>query len=296
MKKTTLFLVTGILVVLNTQIVTGQGAADEKFLREKTEKPGAEFLIKKETVERKDSQVDVRCIPVERSEEEAKRIEALKEAKQKGDEDAARSICLQLGWAENQSSRDINESPSSRQVIREDLSDPDRAWQGDVPVTNPAWSSAKPAMAAASDGTLYVVADDLNGNYLDIYRSTDDGQTWLYWFSLAGVQNLVNPSITIGEGNCNRLLIAYIEGAGDLRVYWRDLNTGDNNNVLVHSNACGLSAPRICVDSPEYHYWYPYIVYASGGIDISWSILFRRSTNYGSNWSSATTLTDESVS
>jgi len=223
-------------------------------------------------------------------------IEALKSAKARGDESAAKAIHEDLGWVAPAPAGGVVPSslslPTPRRVVRAERSGGNAKWGGDILVTLPSWSSGYASMAVRSDGTLYLVAEDLNQNYLDVYDSHDGGVTWNYIFSLYGAENPTKPSIAVGEGYVNRLLIAYELGkattSSSIVVFWQDLDGGGNGSVVVDTSPLGgLAHPRICVDSPEYSFWYPYLTYVQPTItkrQDSSNLIFCRSVDQGDSW------------
>ncbi|NIT58165.1 MAG: hypothetical protein GWN00_18630, partial [Aliifodinibius sp.] len=69
--------------------------------------------------------------------------------------------------------------------------------------------------ATASDGTIYICWENVGqsgtNDYVQVYYSTDDGETWnAYGYIENSSYNLREPSLAIGEGGDDVLLIAYI--------------------------------------------------------------------------------------
>ncbi|MBU1676554.1 hypothetical protein KKA85_12340, partial [bacterium] len=121
--------------------------------------------------------------------------------------------------------------------------------------------------------------------------SDDGGANWIYEYSLhepAGVKYF--PSIAIGEGVNDRLLIAYetARNTADARVvvFWRDLDTGGTGTVTVDTYPGNIvGRPKICVDSPEYSVWYAYLTYVRGLAGVGdYQLWFSRSLAYGETW------------
>ena len=221
----------------------------------------------------------------------------LRDAKQRGDIDTARELSQVLGWPATNSPPPRVDS-EAKVVARSELINADKIWQTDILVSNPAWQSGFPAMAARFDGTLYLVCEDLDSIYLDVYYSIDRGQTWTYWLSISDPGDPKFPSIAIGEGGTNRIMIAYetdSNGPGSaIKVWIRDLDTAQGNIVTIENNPYfALKYPQVCVDYPEYTAWYPYLTYSKGILgkrnDI-FEIRFSRSLDYAVNWAPPTTL------
>ncbi|MBU1073425.1 glycoside hydrolase, partial [bacterium] len=215
----------------------------------------------------------------------------LRRAKCEGDAAAAARLHDRLGWTDA-SAPAIPSHIAPEVVIRDDRPRDPLKWGGDVLVSQPDWSSGYQAMACRSDGTFYVVDVDLiNNDYLDLYTSDDGGANWIYEYSLhepAGVKYF--PSIAIGEGVNDRLLIAYetARNTADARVvvFWRDLDTGGTGTVTVDTYPGNIvGRPKICVDSPEYSVWYAYLTYVRGLAGVGdYQLWFSRSLAYGETW------------
>ncbi|RKY87788.1 hypothetical protein DRQ11_05320 [candidate division KSB1 bacterium] len=293
MRKIVLFVVIIGVIVGGFQITKGQTVTEEKLKEEKAVTSGQESLQPRGELKRKDLKTIITCKSTKLNQREAKLIHDLKAAKEAGDERAVKIIEKKLGWTKSLSSKFKNTSLPPQRVIRENLTNGGEKWGEDILVSVPTWSSIKPAIASTSDGILFVVDEDADANYLDIYMSTDNGNTWNYYFSIYGGDNdPVNPSIVVGEGSEDWLFIAY-ELGNDLYVYRENLDTGDYDFILVVSNPVGVKHPQICVDSPEFSYWYVYITYAFGIIGAKqdyWEVRFQRSTDFGATWSSPITI------
>jgi len=212
-----------------------------------------------------------------------------------GDDDQVRSLCAELDRMRpleriTQEPRDLDATHIVRRAELAGRGDP---LGDDVLVNLPEWSTKCPAMAGTEDGVLYLVADDVSpgAHYLDIYSSTNDGYTWTYWYSIPGTSSdLTNPSIAIGEGNYNRLLIAYemARGTADaaIMLHWHDLDAPASGTVVVESYPYWVGDPQICVDSSAYSNWWPYLTYTKGILTkrSRYDLLFSRSFDYGESW------------
>jgi hypothetical protein len=227
--------------------------------------------------------------------EQKARIDALRRAKRSGDAGAVQSLHEQLGWTSMSRAQDA--SHLCKALVRTDLQERSvRQWQDDVLVTNPTWSSGNPAMYAEQNGRIWVVVEDLNDTYLDVYFSDTDGATWTYFFSIHSVETPTRPSLVIGQGTQKRLLIAFEYAAGTgaaaIHVYWRNLVTQEDGVSVVEA-AYLVGHPQICADCPEELAWYPYITYVKGTIDLRFDysdIRYARSGDYGASWSTPITL------
>ncbi|MFH1845614.1 MAG: C25 family cysteine peptidase, partial [bacterium] len=230
----------------------------------------------------------------------AAKVEALRAAKQAGDQDRVQSLCEELGWgaAEDRSHAASAAADAPHVVIRPELAGRNDTPGTDVLVNDPEWQSSNPAMASTADGVLYAVLEDVTSGhyYLDLYSSENDGYVWTYQHSIAGTVELSNPSLAIGEGGVNRLLIAYEYGTGTasaaIRVYWEDLDTGITDQVVVENYPLWIYNPQICVDSPEFSGWWPYLTYTKGVLakQDRYDLVFTRSYDYGDTWQTPTVL------
>ncbi|MBE0571463.1 MAG: hypothetical protein IH618_07955, partial [Ignavibacteriaceae bacterium] len=95
-------------------------------------------------------------------------------------------------------------------------------WGNDIHVRsagNSTFQESHPSMATASDGTIYIVWENVGqsgyNDYLMVYYSLNGGFSWApYGFFENPSYNLREPSLAIGEGNQSLLLIAYIVDDG----------------------------------------------------------------------------------
>lgn len=268
MKRGSLIVVSILAVVLT--VVVGSAPANSSH---------------KETL--KKPRLPIEGMTQETSQELAGPLAVLRRAKSEGDASAVARLHEQLGWV------GAPAAPGTAEVVvRPDRVANQLKWGGDILITDPDWSSAYQAMTCSGDGTFYVVAVDWsNEGYLDLYSSGDGGASWFYEYSLYDSSGSVNyPSIAIGEGTYNRLLVAYEVGrnmtSAKVVVHWRDLDTFENGTVTVDSFPGNiLGHPKICVDSPEYNVWYAYITFVRGLTGIgNFSLMFSRTLDYGVSW------------
>ncbi len=148
----------------------------------------------------------------------------------------------------------------------------------------------RPRMAAQADGTLWVVAEDAEGPGLDLFRSADHGRTWALALSIEDTRELSRPVLAVGEGAADRLLVACERDAGGdrsaIRLLWFDLDGTEAGEALIVPPVPGptVGRPGLCVDSPEYDHWYPYLVFAAGQADGGTRIVLSRSLDQGRTW------------
>jgi len=227
--------------------------------------------------------------------ERAAALDELRRAKRESDTATVARLHDRLGWADMPTlASSMQDGPEI--VIRTDRHRDPLKWGGDTLVSLPQWSSGFHAMTCRSDGTFYVIAVDMvNSTYLDLYTSADGGATWNYEYSLSDANNaMYMPSIAIGEGVSNRLLIAYESdrNTADAKVvvYWSDLDTDDSGSVTLDTFANNVVGhPKICVDSPEYSVWYAYLTYvrAPSGV-FDHDLMYSRTLDYGVSWTTPT--------
>jgi hypothetical protein len=208
-------------------------------------------------------------------------IKMLHEAKLAGDLDAMRSLEAQMprpktavggeaGGTAVRSSGAIGYPGDPYNNTPAPLKDVE--WWSDVLVTtfNPNGLKRNPDIATASDGSLFLVYQDLLGGdeYVQTYKSTDGGATWAAWgFVLAAGVDLREPTIAIGEGVTGDLvLIAYIVDDGVVNPYVEvasaDLATlGFTTHAVTGPSAStwAFYRPVIYTDSHSYSGWYAYM-------------------------------------
>lgn len=232
-----------------------------------------------------------------------RKLTALAAAKRTGSAARVRSLHAELGWgvpATRAFSGNSAIPPGWQRVVRPLLRDRPPRWQYDVLVTGPASPSGRPAMCCQYQGLMYVAVEDLDRNYIDLYLSDNDGATWHYTYSITGGEDdVTNPTLAFGEGEANRMLIAYEYARGTpsaaIHVYWEDADTGDYGLWVVASGLL-VSRPRICVDSPDVFNWYPYLTFVRGTITDGferperYDVRFSRSLDLGGSWENPTTL------
>ena len=172
---------------------------------------------------------------------------------------------------------------------------PDK-WQGnDVLVAGTEWDDAYPSLAADRSGNLFC-AVEIFGDWepetrrIYLYRSQDGGESWSTVLWLTSTYDLSSPSLTVGLGNSNQLLLAYQRGQTEIIVFRMNLDDLDlYDSTVVHTNVLGAANPCIVTDSDEYGGWYGYLVFNSKGID-NWTLQSARTLNQGGAWSASTTI------
>jgi hypothetical protein len=227
----------------------------------------------------------------------ARLVDAMLAAKRKGDEAALESVAAELDQLAGRTRVPQSSPVETRLVVRPELSSRGLRFGDDMLVSDPRWNSGHPAMASTADGQLYVICEDFNNPYVDLYSSDTGGVTWTYVWSLWQGERPENPSIAIGEGtNGTRVLITW-EGHDDangyIYLYWHDLAEPFAwGEVTIASSPLSLAIgnPQICVDCPQYHTWWAYVTYTQEVVTkdrlTSQWVMFSRSTDGGEMWSS----------
>ncbi|MBN2561173.1 MAG: T9SS type A sorting domain-containing protein [Phycisphaerae bacterium] len=219
-------------------------------------------------------------------------LKSLDRARRAGDRPGMDRLHRELGWTGDGCVGTPVPATDARRVVRTDRLNRSTRWQDDVLVSLVQTDTGRPSLTCGYHLPCYVVAEDLQSNYLDVYRSDDGGNYWYYDFSLHTTFDPTNASAVLGfGGQGNRLLIAYEYGcdtaSAAIHVYWLDMDTGEDGLVMVDSGM-GVRNPRLCVDADETPYWYAYLTWSSSGIRADrdyGEIMFSRSVSFGTDWS-----------
>jgi Peptidase family C25/FlgD Ig-like domain len=252
------------------------------------------------SADRKDGITEVFTTPATTDPALQSTLAALADAKRTGSARRVRSLQAELGMNSRGSAAAATQSgpPADwERIVRPGHREPSPRWQNDELVTWPAAPSGKPAMTCQYGGLMYIVVEDLDADYLDIFLSDDGGASWHYTYSISPGGNPSNPSIAFGEGyESNRLLIAYEYERGTpsaaIHLFWEDAETRDYGLYVVASGSL-VSRPRLCVDSPDFYHWSPYLTFIRGTItDRSerYDVRFSRSFTMGSSWENPVTV------
>ena len=159
-----------------------------------------------------------------------------------------------------------------------------------------------PNLQAKADGTLFVAVEgtsDTSPNYfLDIFRSTDGGETWTLWSTFVPSDFVRFGDFLVVEGDFDRAFIAYqsnITFDNPVRIAYTDVNSG-SPTWTVYSALTVPSADarkQISLDSdafqfPDYFVYMIARIEEAGGEDV-W---FARSTNQGTSFGSGFKVAD----
>lgn len=160
-------------------------------------------------------------------------------------------------------------------------------------------------MACDESGNFYVAWEDdyLGLEYIQIYWSQDDGLTWKpYWALVDSNAALTEPSLTVAEGNPNRIMVVYIKTEGVKaprpEIAVKDLASGGftSYGIPIWTTWEAYRKPVIWTDSTQYHGWYTYIT-CEGVFDSvtkNVNIVVYRSTDGGETFDKNITVFGES--
>jgi uncharacterized repeat protein (TIGR01451 family) len=181
---------------------------------------------------------------------------------------------------------DINESDHEE--------DKDGSKSTDTIVAGTDIGEINPSIACDSQGYYYVAVEHQGSSdpAIDIYRSTDHGQTWNVWKVVGVGSDRTDPCLAVGDGVEDWLFMAYVRGGNTLYVARIDLSNPSNiDYTSIESGVVSISNPKIVTDCDEYNKWYAYLIFNSEPISKGlWSLRYCRSTDYGETWSSPSTI------
>lgn len=180
-------------------------------------------------------------------------------------------------------------------------------WGVDALITGPSnQSQINPSMTSSPNGDLYVASESIPGvPFITITRSTDEGASWGYLaeFTIPGVVNLCNPSITYAErSGRSRLYVAYEANYPDGSKSVQVLCLDPDNPSIRHINTIASHIhmgtpsehihPHICTDNLLFSHYYIYVTYTEYAVDY-YPAMFSRSMDFGVTWSTPQDLTGE---
>jgi hypothetical protein len=150
-------------------------------------------------------------------------------------------------------------------------------------------------MCVDSNGYLYVAWENasLTGSNhgIAIYRSLNGGLDWgQIGFLYNADADLRQPSIAVGEGLMNRLIVAYLVDEGTGRPYPEAAYSPLGSTTFVTtplptSELCIYSAPEVWTDASQMNLWRAYIVCSEINVlGKENSLMGWRSELYGTAW------------
>ncbi|MFH1277788.1 MAG: T9SS type A sorting domain-containing protein [Candidatus Eisenbacteria bacterium] len=248
-------------------------------------------------------EVIVGSVPV-LTDEEAALVSELGDARRRGDEAVVRRLEGELaalrGLAPEFIAGQAEDISGTVVLLGGEESGLTERWTDDVVVLgDTSYDEGNPSMATDDAGNRYAAIEVLGDTwtYIWIRRSTDNGQTWYLWVGLwspGHVNDFTNPSIAIGEGNEDWLLLTYVEGGTRIKVWRFSLSDPSVSNLMtVEDDVLGVSHPRIVTDTNEYSVWYGYLVWNAGWLGLRqdmWMLRFSRTLNYGASWTAPTSI------
>ncbi|MFZ0391712.1 MAG: T9SS type A sorting domain-containing protein [Calditrichia bacterium] len=236
--------------------------------------------------------------------------QAIKEARQRGDEAAIRELEKQIVKPDLQQGdaagplthRKSNTKGFPGEPFGQMEAEPGAPagvtdWGTDIHVrgVNTNFQESYPALATASNGDIYCAWENVNStsahDYIQIYRSTDDGQNWTaYGFINNSSFDLSQPSLAIGEGGQDLLVVAYVvnDAVPYIEVATSPLGSSASFTSITppyYNFWTGYSKPNVWTDSYDYSGWYIYLTAeAHVGGTTNYNIVFWRSTDFGSSY------------
>jgi Peptidase family C25/Propeptide_C25 len=174
----------------------------------------------------------------------------------------------------------------------------DAMFGTDIIVRNYDTMERNQSMASDSSGNLYVAFEtDLSATgyyYIQIYWSSDGGDTWTaYGYVSSSNTHLTQPSIAIGQGTTDRLMVAYIVDDGTNiphpEVAFSPLGVNSWTIVPISyvSGWHSYNSPVLWTDSYDWSGWFPYLTCeASFDGSANTNVSFWRSTDQGATFSS----------
>jgi hypothetical protein len=172
----------------------------------------------------------------------------------------------------------------------------------DALVTNPTVDEAKPSVAFAPDGHLFVAADELDTGRVLIYHSTDGGENWSWLASWVHGTHSRNPALTYLENSGQKwLVLVYELVISDASRSLVSIRVDPDNTSNWLSETIDGSIPwtmpstelhpQVTSDFPDFTGGvYVYVTYAIPSIDY-YPVFFARSTDQAETWSTPENIT-----
>lgn len=148
----------------------------------------------------------------------------------------------------------------------------------DLVIANSNYNEAAVSIDIASNGDIYAAYEvydpDIGNKKIQIRKSVDNGQSWTDWFYWYNSdEDCLFPTVCIGEGNVNRLMISYYSGSSQvLRLKSHDLSNASSYSSWYSFPTPGeIGAdenvrPRIAIDTDNT--WWVYIAWVEEDLAI----------------------------
>ncbi|GAK57783.1 hypothetical protein U27_04750 [Candidatus Vecturithrix granuli] len=259
--------------------------------------PGAGQKVEKPSI--------VQVPPIALRSEEKTLLNDLRTARKAGDSETARELQVTLDALHGMTSRislpEEDEHQQQAGLVTDRVESKDlRKWAtGDVRINSSSIDVREPSMVSTPAGVLYVAVQNNTNGQVYIYRSTDGGQSWTYWFWLTtGGTTSRHPSIAYAEkSSTEKFVYVAMEGTTSSSK-WVDvfrINTVGEawiaETVATTSITTNDIYPEICTDYPDFTILhYVYVTYALKSVDY-YPVYFSRSTDFGNTWSTPTNIT-----
>lgn len=272
-------------------------AQDKDIGPGKAGKPGTVQKIEELTV--------VEVPPITLRSEEKSLLNNLKTARKAGDSEAARELQARLDALHGITYRislpeeDEHQSQAGLATDRVESRELRKWTTGDVRINSSSIDVREPSMTSTPAGVLYVAVQNNSNGQVYIYRSTDGGQSWIYWYWLTtGGDTSRHPSIAYAEKDSDEKFVYVAMEGTTSSSKWVNVfrvNTVDeawiSETVVSTSNTSYDIYPEICTDYPDFTILhYVYVTYALKSVDY-YPVYFSRSTDFGDNWSTPTDIT-----
>ncbi|MBD3162703.1 MAG: hypothetical protein GF328_11415 [Candidatus Latescibacteria bacterium] len=221
--------------------------------------------------------------------DEASLLAQLRAAKKRGDEDAVRLVEQQLGDLRERSRNPVlpehppeSEGSLVRAMDGEEMGE--RWAQDDIRAVGSEDDEINPSLNGSAGGLLVASYDRSNVEVIGHFQSTDGGESWEFFTALSSSQGTLDDLTTsIGEGNEDWLVSAFVRDQSALGGWRQSLTSNDFSTPGIYENAAGISHPEMTTDAAEYPAWFAYVAFNVYTIE-GWAVCVSRSMDYGASW------------
>ncbi len=191
--------------------------------------------------------------------------EELLQARKAGDEARVQALYAELRAAQPKTPANENlqmapERPSTTRAIyakpRERGRNGSEVWGDDVRFreNSSVRNESYPALATASDGTIYGACQFAENDVISLFKSTDNGSSWIHVLDLDNTLPLHSPSIAIGEGVEDKIILAYVIDESPYRriettTILRDSEQVEYSRIPGQSTITDYQEPVVWTDS-----------------------------------------------